>query len=82
VPYRRKKLTFAISSPDEFLLHLSNAIQRLLWRWTEMSYVRPQFRSKLKWTVVVTIVTVISIGVFGRSYCLSVLSVLFFVLLY
>jgi len=23
VPYRRKKLTFAISSPDEFLLELS-----------------------------------------------------------
>jgi len=26
VPYRRKKLTFAISSPDEFLYYLSHAI--------------------------------------------------------
>ena len=28
MPYRRKKLTFAISSPDEFLLDLSTPLSR------------------------------------------------------
>ena len=36
------------------------ASPRLLWRWTEMSYVRAQFRSKLKWIFTVAIATVIT----------------------
>jgi len=37
VPYRRKKLTFAISSPDEFLLYIT--LQKMLSLLTDNALV-------------------------------------------